>query len=202
MANIPKTSAQLLAALADDSLSARWTEFANLYVPVMRDYCAATFPDLDADDLIQETLIALVSAMRHYRYDPEAKGYFHNYLVGILRHKAFAQYEKRKRKNETETNWAKGVPDQAEAEAEQAQDDFRQSAMELALRALLADPAFKDQTKQIFLKVAIEGLPPAEVAAAFGVSRDLVDHIRSRMTAKLRKIVAMLENADGMPDHD
>ena len=65
MANIPKTSAQLLAALADDSLSARWTEFANLYVPMMRDYCAATFPDLDADDLIQETLIAPVSAMRH-----------------------------------------------------------------------------------------------------------------------------------------
>ena len=39
----------------------------------------------------------------------------------------------------------------------------------------------------------IEGQRPADVAASFGVTRDVIDHIRSRMNARLRKIVARLE---------
>ena len=65
--------------------------------------------------------------------------------------------------------------------------------MELAMRELLADPTVKEQSKQIFRKVSIEGQRPADVAASFGVTRDVVDHIRSRMNARLRKIVARLE---------
>ena len=77
--------------------------------------------------------------------------------------------------------------------AESEYSAFKQAAMELAMRELLADPAVKDQSKQIFRKVAIEGQSPADVAAAFGVTRDVVDQVRSRMNARLRKIVARLE---------
>ncbi len=194
MHNIPTTSMTLLNAISDDALSARWGEFAKRYVPPMRSYCKATFPDLDADDLVQETLIALVKAMPHYRYDPEAKGLFRNWLFGILRHKAFAQYAARKRKNETERRFgseAAEIDSEAETRAEE-HERFQMAAMELALRELLADPSIHDQTKQIFLKVAIEGVSPADAAAAFGVSRDAVDHIRSRMIARLRLIVKKL----------
>ena len=188
MPDMPKTSAALLAALGDNALSDRWSEFADLYVPMLRRYCAAKFHGLDADDLVQETLLALVSALPHYRYDPEAKGHFHNYLLGILRHKAFAQYAKRKRGREVEERWFKESADPSEEKGE----DVRQAALELALRDLLADPSIQERTKQIFLQVAVESRPPAEVAVAFGITRNAVDQIRSRLTAQLRKIVKNL----------
>ena len=58
------------------------------------------FPSLDADDVIQETLIAVCAALPSYRYVPDEKGYFHNYLTGILRNKALRQLDKDRRQAE------------------------------------------------------------------------------------------------------
>ncbi len=193
MNNDLKTSSPFVAAIMGDAHSAKWTEFVNMFDPILREYSAATFPDLDADDLIQETFCALIEKMPRYQYDPEANGLFRNYLIGILRHKAFAVYRKRTRQAEAESIWLDVHSAQSASPVEQERDAFRQAAMELAMRELLADPAVKDQSKQIFRKVAIEGRRPADVAAPFGVTRDVVDHIRSRMNARLRKIVARLE---------
>jgi len=49
------------------------------------------FPSVEADDTIQETLIALVKTFPVYHYSPEEKGSFHNCLTGILRNKALRQ---------------------------------------------------------------------------------------------------------------
>ena len=46
------------------------------------------FPSVEADDVIQETLAALCKVLPDYRYAPDEKGHFHNYLTGILRNKA------------------------------------------------------------------------------------------------------------------
>ena len=197
MNNDLKTSSQLVATIMSDAHSAKWTEFVNTFDPIMRKYSAATFPDLDADDLIQETFRALIEMMPHYQYDPEANGFFRNYLIGILRHKAFAFYRNRKLQNEAVAVWLDVHPARSASQAEQERKAFKQAAMELALRSLFADPTVKDQSKRIFRKVAIEDRPPAEVAAAFGVTRDVVDHVRSRMNARLRKIVAQLESPGG-----
>ena len=90
MVTIPDTSTTLLRDLASDSRHPRWTEFVARYRPVMEAYLHERFPRVDADDAIQETLLAVVKVLPHYRYDPEEKGAFHNYLVGILRNKALS----------------------------------------------------------------------------------------------------------------
>ena len=69
-----------------------------------------------------------------------------------------------------------------------AEAAFRDSVRELALAELLADPAIHAQSKTIFLRVAVNGEKPEEVAAAFGVTRNSVDQTKSRMVAKLRKV--------------
>lgn len=48
---------------------------------------AQRFPGLEADDLIQETFIAVARAIPGYRYAPDEKGRFRNLLTGILHHK-------------------------------------------------------------------------------------------------------------------
>ena len=71
MAAIPKTSVSLLEALSDDASSVRWTEFYNKYEGPMRAFLQAHFPTVEADDVIQETLLALVKCLPSYRYVPD-----------------------------------------------------------------------------------------------------------------------------------
>ena len=88
MNGIPTTSTTLLRDVGSSANNARWGEFVERYHGMMVAYLKANFPSLEAEDIVQETLMALSVIMPNYRYDPEAKGYFHNYLTGILRNKA------------------------------------------------------------------------------------------------------------------
>ncbi len=193
MDNKIKSSDQLVATIMGDPQSAKWAEFVEVFTPILRNYSKKYFQDLDADDLIQETFRVLIEKMPNYRYDPEADVLFRNYLIGILRNMAFEVYRQRKRQSEAVAIWLEIRPARSASRAESEYSAFKQAVMELAMRELLADPAVKDQSKQIFRKVAIEGQRPADVATAFGVTRDVVDHIRSRMNARLRKIAVSLE---------
>ena len=95
MANIPTTSTTLLRDLAQDSQHARWGEFVARYRPMMEAFMRERFPSLDADDVIQETLIELIRVFPVYRYSPKEKGHFHNYLTGILRHRALRMMDEK-----------------------------------------------------------------------------------------------------------
>ena len=55
---------------------------------MMLSYLQARFPSLDADDIIQETFVALAKILPDYKYAPEKNGAFHNFLTGVLRNKA------------------------------------------------------------------------------------------------------------------
>ena len=78
---IPTTSTTLLRDLAQDSQHARWSEFVARYRPMMEAFMRERFPSLEADDVIQETLIALIKALPSYHYSPDETGHFHNYLA-------------------------------------------------------------------------------------------------------------------------
>ena len=88
MAQIPVTSTTLLRDISGDALHARWGEFVARYRPMMEAFLRERFPRLEADDIIQETLIALVEKLPQYKYVPEETGHFHNYLTGVLKRKA------------------------------------------------------------------------------------------------------------------
>jgi DNA-directed RNA polymerase specialized sigma24 family protein len=68
---IPTTSTTLLRDLAQDSQHVRWGEFAQRYRPMMEAFMRERFPTVDADDAVQETLIALIKVFPVYRYSPE-----------------------------------------------------------------------------------------------------------------------------------
>lgn len=197
MNGVPTTSTTLLRDIGSSANNARWGEFVERYHGMMVAYLKANFPSLEAEDIVQETLMALSVIMPNYRYDPEAKGYFHNYLTGILRNKARRECEKRARD--------KALRDDAAAfaaENDVAHDariaEWQKSVYEIAMRELLSDDSIHQRSKQIFLRLAVDGVPPAEVAAAYGVERNAVDKIKSRMIARLREIVASLEGVDGI----
>ncbi|MBR1608293.1 MAG: sigma-70 family RNA polymerase sigma factor, partial [Kiritimatiellae bacterium] len=87
---VPKTSRTFLRDIGADADSPRWAEFVVRYRPVLEAFLASKFPSLagDAEDLLQETFLAVVRVLPSYRYVPGEQGSFHNYLTGILRNKA------------------------------------------------------------------------------------------------------------------
>ena len=185
----PKTSTTLLRCLGEGAQSVRWGDFVERYEPVMRTFLASRFPSVPADDIMQETLLSLVNAMPTYIYSPKEHGLFRNYLLGIVRNKALRYLRKQRREETGNIAFAREMSAIHQETADEVEERlFRESIYELALAELLADPAIHPQTKQIFIRVAVNGEKPEAVAAAFGITRNAVDQTKNRMVTKLRAI--------------
>ena len=199
---IPTPSTPLLRDLAQDAQHARWSEFVARYRPMMEAFMRERFPSLEADDIIQETLIALCRILPSYRYAPDEKGHFHNYLTGILRNKALRVLRQRERDEKARADYAaaggrastRAATGAAGSPADEEDErPYRESLFELALRQFLADDSIADRTKRIFERTAINGESPEAVASAFKMTRHAVDQAKSRAMARLRDIVKKLE---------
>ena len=192
MANVPATSTTLLRDLTD-SQHVRWGEFVRRYRPMMESYLRSRYPDLEVEDIISETLTALVGVLKDYRYSPDETGSFHNYLTGILKHKAL--YRRRVAARHAKDvvafrDSAERVDDSRVMDEEQK---WKETVFAIAVRQLMADETIQDRTKQVFLRVAINHESPDAVADSFGLKRNAVDQMKSRMMIKLREIVESLK---------
>lgn len=196
MPKIPETSTTLLRDLAQDSRHARWGEFVARYRPMMETYMHTRFPMVDADDAIQETLIALIKVFPVYHYSPEETGAFHNYLTGILRHRALRMIECESRRLNKELKYQEIEGLSASGGNNDDGLSWRESVFEIALQQLLADESINDRTKQVFVRVAVNGEKPESVAESFGIARNAVDQMKARMKERLRELANMLMKVD------
>ena len=157
------------------------------------------FPTLEADDVIQETLIELIRVFPIYHYSPKEKGHFHNYLTGILRHRALRMMDEEKDRCNRQEQYADEIVTEGTCScASESDAAWRKSMLEIALQQLLADSSIHERTRLVFARVAVNGEKPDEVAAAFGITRNAVDQMKSRMMVRLKELVAALEKADGV----
>ena len=151
------------------------------------------FPLVEADEAIAETLIALVDVFGNYRYDPKETGRFHNYLTGILRHKALRLCRQAERRRDLHQRAAAEVITTSDDSEE---ENYRKSLFDIAVHQFFDDETIAPRTKEIFRRTAIKGESPEAVARSFLMERHAVDQIKSRSVAKLRTLVEALEKAD------
>ena len=181
---VPDTSTTLLRDVADLQ-HARWAVFHSRYEPMMRSFMRERFPSLDADDIIQETFIALAKALPHYVYNPKENGHFHNYLTGVLRNKALKALAVRQRDAilmEKAALELEGGTSAHEADYKK----WRESVYEIALQQLLADESIHERTKQVFVRLAIDGEKPETVAESLGIPYNTVIKMKERTLDRLR----------------
>src|SRR5437588_7346940 len=87
MAAIPPTRASLLVRLRNPRDAAAWSEFIDLYGPLIYNYARKQgLQDADAADLGQEVLRAVAGSVGRLEYDP-ARGAFRNWLFTVVRRK-------------------------------------------------------------------------------------------------------------------
>ncbi len=193
MANTPETSTTLLRDIASSAQHARWAEFHSRYEPMMRAFLQSRFPSLDADDVIQEVFVALTKILPNYSYNPKENGFFHNYLTGVVRNKALKALVSKERE-ELVKKRAAAEMSAATPERDSEYKSWRESIYEIALQQFLADESIQDRTKQVFVRLTVNGEKPEDIARSLGITRASIDNMKARATARLKALVDSLKD--------
>ena len=211
--SFPQTSVTLIAKiknLAPGEDSAAWVRFWDLYQGAIRQFAALKGGEENADDIVMQVLGKLVDVLRTGRYTPE-KGRFHSYLATMIVNEVHMAYRKniarasdRKVSLDAESDGTDGESGASIAETiaapsespEAIDDDWRKAVLQSAVSHVLMHTALSDRDRQVYRAYALEGEDIGSVAKRFGISRNLVSQIKTRID---RRIVAtgreMVENA-------
>ena len=187
--NNESTRSSVLRAVADTENEAAWNRFFDLYAGFV--YSIARSKGLkpeDADDIVQIVFSDLARTMPTFNYDRE-KGRFRSYLSGLVHWRVMDRLRSGKRDAELKADFLEEVKSAAaDGDDAFAEREWQAAAMEEALRRMRPDVS--PEHYAAFIASAVEGQDTETVMRLYGLSRDNLYQIRTRLTARLRETVA------------
>ncbi len=193
-----QTSESLLMRLqlvpADDDA---WGQFVDRYGPLIRAWCRARgLSEADTQDVCQDVLARLVTAMKSFSYDRSRR--FRGWLRTIVVHALYDYHQERCHQP------ARGSGDTAVVELlvnQEARDDLiarleQAFDLELLERAMtIVQARVAPRNWQAFVLTALEGRAVAETAQALGVHEGVVYVARCKIQKMLKREIQRLEPA-------
>jgi RNA polymerase sigma-70 factor (ECF subfamily) len=184
-----ETRTTLLRRVRDPADAGAWREFVALYQPLLRAYVLKTgLAGPDADDVVQEVLARLVTALPGFERDRD-RGRFRTWLWAVTRNALADAARRRRRRDRAERAFADddrieapGVDDR-EPEADWV-TMHRRRVLEFAKARVCARS--HPRTWACFEEHVLRGRPSGEVAAELGVSANAVEVNSSRVLTRLR----------------
>jgi RNA polymerase sigma-70 factor (ECF subfamily) len=190
--------------LSDDAQS--WEEFYRVYGKLIRDFAVqAGLSPAEADDVVQETVIAISRHLPTYQYQPK-KCRFKTWLLNQTSWRIKDQFRKRRKgpllvqdfaapQADDETSGTAAinrVPDPASIDLEALfETEWRKNLFAVALER--AKEKFSFKQLQIFDLLALKEWPAAEVARSLGVSLTSVYVTRHRVSTAIAKETKRIE---------
>jgi len=197
MSALPDTPVTLIARMAAQITGedeAGWVRFFDLYQPVIRHFAQAAGAKADSEDVAQEVLVKLVDVFRNGTYTPE-KGRFRAYLATITRREVINRWQKAQARaagRHVSLDDAEiAVPPEAAAMLDAK---WRLAQHAAAVEHVLTRTALAQKSKDIYRAYVLEERPIGEVAKAFGVSRNVVSQVKTRVDAMIADFEAMLRD--------
>lgn len=187
------TRASLLSRLHDLENQGGWREFFSAYWRLIYNFARkAGLDDADAQDVVQETMLAVSKAMPGFRYD-RSRGRFRTWLLTVVRTRLANHWEKQGRRQRL-TAAAENEPAlDAESDLEKSwEQEWNVRVVTSALERLRQRT---DGRQFLFFDmVERQGVAVDKAAAAtgFNVAHGYV--IRHRLRRMLRTEVKRLEN--------
>ena len=182
----------------DDQQS--WKEFFETYWKMLYSVARrAGLSDSEAQDIVQDTIVAVAKSMPKFQYDP-ALGSFKTFLTTITRRRItdfFRQAGRRPRYQSAPeptsgTGMVERLPDPAADVLERLCDEeWERTILEAALTRIKEKVGAKHF--QIYDCYVLKGWAVDVVAKNLNVSADLIYTTKHRMTALLREEVVRLE---------
>ena len=194
---VPDTSTGLLRNVSQGPEAERWPDFVSRYKPVLEYYLggmAKADPRLSRDlwdDIEQETFVALLTTLPEGRYD-RAKGDFHSWLRGVLRHKAQRALERRGEVAEIPSDDAPGTPSTAEDDAVADRLAALSDLWKLLVRSVFSEGRFSAQSRSIFLRLASGRSTVRELSAEFDIEENAIYQLKKRIMTRFEEKAAAL----------
>ena len=198
-ASFPLTSVTLIAKikqLSPGEDSSAWVRFWNSYSLAIRQFAAMKGGEANADDIVMTVLGKLVDVLRTGQYSPE-KGRFHSYLATMIVNEVhMAHRKKMARAGDRKVSLDAGGEDESssalmdtlaapEESPESIDADWRQAVLKSAVEHVLTKTALSDRDRKVYRAYALEGRDIADVAKEFGLSRNSVSQIKSRIDKRI-----------------
>jgi RNA polymerase sigma-70 factor (ECF subfamily) len=182
----------LLLRLRDHQDHQAWTQFVEVYAPLIYDYARQRgLQDADAADLTQTCLRRFAVTVRSLDYDPQ-RGSFRGWLFTLVRNqlrdfldrpKSCPQGSGDARMQQLLENQAAPLrDDEAEWDREWRRHLFAWAAEQVR-------PRVQEATWQAFWKTAVENQSGRDVARELGLTVAAVYLAKSRVMARLRAVV-------------
>ena len=196
-----ETSLSLLHRLRCSSETESWERLVELYAPLIKAWlCKYDVQDSDADDLVQEVLMAASKDLGKFEHGGQP-GSFRGWLKAILVNRLRKFWRSRDRRPQ-----ARG-DSELDARLNQLDDPTSEMSQiwnrehdQYVLRQLLAlaEPHFEPITWKAFCRVALEGAKPNVVAQELGISLNAVCLAKSRVLRRLRQeSEGLIESSSG-----
>jgi RNA polymerase sigma-70 factor (ECF subfamily) len=190
------TSLTLMMRVQQDPADpAAWNEFVRRYQPMIRAWCLRWgSQSSDADDVAQQVLLKLMSAMKSYRCDSNAS--FHGWLKTVT-HNAWIDFVRRPRASPA-PDWIDSIADSSDALEDlerQMEQAYERELLELAMKRV--EPRVKPMTWEAFRLTSIENLSGAEAAARQGQPVSNVFVAKHRVMKLLEEEVRYLRGDRG-----
>ena len=193
------TRASLLDRLKDREDQSSWQEFFDTYWQLIyRVAKKAGLTDAEAQDIVQETVIAMANKLPGFIYDPKVCS-FKTWMLRLTRWRIIDTLRKRLPQsapaadsNGTATSALDRIPDESSLKLEAVWDDeCEKSLLTAALQRL--KPLLKPEHYQIFDLYALRQLPVSQVAEIMGISAARVYLVKHRVAAKIRNEIKAIE---------
>ncbi|MBL9138445.1 MAG: sigma-70 family RNA polymerase sigma factor [Verrucomicrobiales bacterium] len=184
------TRPSLLVAIRDPGNDHAWSEFIQLYTPLVFGHCRRRgLQEADAADVAQEVMRAVAQSIRRFEYD-RIKGSFRSWLLTVTRSKLANFFARESRKpqvaSDTQlTEWAADPP--TPEEQGEWEQEYRQRLFDWAAEIVQAE--FQPSSWQAFWRTAVDHQPVAHVAADLGLTAGAVYIARSRIIARIREFL-------------
>lgn len=217
MANVEHSSIQtrpsLLNRLSVGDDAEGWQEFYRVYGKLVRDFAIkAGLSDTEADEVVQETAIAVARHLPEFRYKPEVCR-FKTWLLNQTSWRIKDQLRKRHRnerlqkgtaadpdgllRDKDRTATIERVADPAAMDLDALfETEWRRNLIEAALETIKTKFSLKQI--QIFDLHAQKEWPARDVAKSLGVTLANVYVTKHRISAALRKEMQRMERVPGL----
>jgi len=191
-----------MARLKNWQDAASWQEFFDTYWRLIYSVARQSgLSDVEAQEVVQETLVAVARHMPNFTYDP-AIGSFKGWLLNLTRWRVLDQLRKRARgavahspkrdQTERRTSTIERIADPSGPQFEDVwETEWKQNLLLAAIDRVKrkVDPG----KYQIFDFYVNQSWPPEKVARKFGISVDQVYLAKHRITQAIKEEVERLE---------
>jgi RNA polymerase sigma-70 factor (ECF subfamily) len=182
------TSTSLLRRVGDSADAESWRAFDALYRPYILNWLRRFgLNAADAEDLAQETMLAVVRHVGDFHYD-HRPGTFRKWLRTIAVNTARMYLRSRCGRGRQNAHFASYLDQIADPRSELAQAWEAEHDRYIAAAVMRqVEPQVQPGTWSVFRQVVCEGRKPSEVAEELHVSLNSVLLAKSRVLRKLRQ---------------